>query len=169
MNLGTARPSDEFLFAFSTLTSSAGTYRHRPGSPDVEVLTEPAVVIDGAVVEDGWATSADGTRVPYHLVHRADVPLDRPQPALIYAYGGFNAPWVPSFPGVMAAFVAAGGVFVHGHLRGGAEFGRGWWEGGRLANKQNATPTCTRSRRPWSPTASPRRTGSPSPAGPTAG
>lgn len=137
MNLGVARPSDEFLFAFSTLTSSAGTYRHRPGARDVEVLTEPAVVIDGAVVEDGWATSADGTRVPYHLVHRADVPLDRPQPAMIYAYGGFNAPWVPSFPGVMAAFVDAGGVFVHGHLRGGAEFGRGWWEGGRLAHKQN--------------------------------
>ncbi|MHA6626307.1 prolyl oligopeptidase family serine peptidase [Pseudonocardia sichuanensis] len=137
MNLGATRPSDEFLFAFSTLTSSAGTYRHRPGAPDLEVLTEPAVVIDDAVVEDGWATSPDGTRVPYHLVHRTDVPLDRPQPAMIYAYGGFNAPWVPSFPGVMAAFVAAGGVFVHGHLRGGAEFGREWWEGGRLANKQN--------------------------------
>jgi prolyl oligopeptidase len=137
MNLGAARPSDEFLFAFSTLTSSAGTYRHRPGIPDLEVLTEPAVVIDDAVVEDGWATSPDGTRVPYHLVHHTDVPLDRPQPAMVYAYGGFNAPWVPSFPGVMAAFVAAGGVFVHGHLRGGAEYGREWWEGGRLANKQN--------------------------------
>jgi prolyl oligopeptidase len=137
MNLGAARPSDDFLFAFSTLTSSAGTFRHRPGAPDLEVLTEPAVVIEDAVVVDGWATSTDGTRVPYHLVRRTDVPLDRPQPAMIYAYGGFNAPWVPSFPGVMAAFVAAGGVFVHGHLRGGAEFGREWWEGGRLANKQN--------------------------------
>lgn len=137
MNLGAARPSDEFVFAFSTLTSSAGTYRHRPGAADLEVLSEPAVVIDDAVVEDRWATSADGTRIPYHLVHRADVPLDRPQAAMIYAYGGFNAPWVPSFPGPMAAFVAAGGVFVHGHLRGGAEFGRAWWEGGRLANKQN--------------------------------
>ena len=137
MNLGAARPSEEFVFAFSTLTSSAGTYRHRPGAADLEVLSEPAVVIDDAVVEDRWATSADGTRIPYHLVHRADVPLDRPQAAMIYAYGGFNAPWVPSFPGPMAAFVAAGGVFVHGHLRGGAEFGRAWWEGGRLANKQN--------------------------------
>jgi prolyl oligopeptidase len=37
----------------------------------------------------------------------------------------------------MAAFVAAGGVYVHAHLRGGAEFGREWWEGGRMKNKQN--------------------------------
>ena len=44
---------------------------------------------------------------------------NRPQPTLIYAYGGFNAPWVPQFPGPMAAFVAMGGVFVHAHLRGG--------------------------------------------------
>lgn len=137
MTLAATAPSDEFLFAFSTLTSSAGTYRHRPGAAELEVLAEPAVVIEGAAVEDRWATSADGTRIPFHLVHRTDVPIDRPQPAMIYAYGGFNAPWVPSFPGPMAAFVAAGGVFVHGHLRGGAEFGRGWWEGGRLANKQN--------------------------------
>jgi prolyl oligopeptidase len=38
----------------------------------------------------------------------------------------------------MAAFVAAGGVFVHAHLRGGGEFGLEWWEGGRFLNKQNS-------------------------------
>ena len=37
----------------------------------------------------------------------------------------------------MLTFVAAGGLYVHCHLRGGAEFGRSWWEGGRLKNKQN--------------------------------
>jgi prolyl oligopeptidase len=36
----------------------------------------------------------------------------------------------------MAAFVAAGGIFVHAHLRGGGELGRDWWEGGRFKNKQ---------------------------------
>jgi prolyl oligopeptidase len=37
----------------------------------------------------------------------------------------------------MAAFVAAGGLFVHCHLRGGGEYGLDWWAGGRLKNKQN--------------------------------
>ncbi|ALL79278.1 hypothetical protein AD006_28560 (plasmid) [Pseudonocardia sp. EC080610-09] len=137
MNLASAALSEVYVFAFSTLTSSAGTYRHHPGADDVEVLHEPAVSIEDAVVEDHWATSADGTAIAFHIVRRAEVTPDRPRPTMIYAYGGFNAPWVPSFPGPMAAFVAAGGVFVHGHLRGGAEFGRDWWEGGRLQNKQN--------------------------------
>jgi prolyl oligopeptidase len=38
----------------------------------------------------------------------------------------------------MAAFVEAGGIFVHAHLRGGGEFGLSWWQAGRLAQKQNA-------------------------------
>jgi prolyl oligopeptidase len=97
-------------------------------------LKAPEVTVD-AVVDDVWATSADGTRIPYHVVRPADT--SRPLPALLYAYGGFNAPWVPQYPSGMAAFVAAGGVFVHAHIRGGAEFGKEWWAGGRLRNKQN--------------------------------
>jgi prolyl oligopeptidase len=128
---------DQYLFGFSTLIESWGTYRHIPGAPDVETLKEPEVRVDDAVIEDHWATSADGTRVPYHVVRRTDVSPDAVQPALIYAYGGFNAPWVPQFPGANAAFVDAGGLFVHAHLRGGAEFGLEWWHGGRMETKQN--------------------------------
>lgn len=128
---------DEFVFAFSTLTSSWAAYRHRPGETQVEELDPPAMTVPGTVVEDHWATSRDGTRIPYHLVRREDTDPAAPQPTLVYAYGGFNAPWVPQYPGAMAAIVAAGGVFVHAHLRGGAEFGRQWWEGGRMTTKQN--------------------------------
>ncbi|WP_327586920.1 prolyl oligopeptidase family serine peptidase [Nonomuraea sp. NBC_00507] len=128
---------EEFVFAYSTLTESSGVYRHLPASDAVEVLAEPAVRLEGAVTEDRWATSADGTSVPYHVVRRADADADQVLPTLINAYGGYNVPWVPSFPGPMAAFVAAGGVLVHAHLRGGAEFGRAWWQAGRMRNKQN--------------------------------
>lgn len=137
MNILRPPGGDEVLFAFSTLTSSWGVYRHRLGESRPETLREPDVRLEDCVVEDGWATSEDGTRVPYHLVRRRDVPLDRPRPALLSGYGGFGAAWVPEFPGTMAAFVASGGVFVHVHLRGGGELGRDWWENGRLRNKQN--------------------------------
>ena len=137
MNLAPRGHPDEFLFGYSSLIHSWGVYRHRPGEGGIETLEEPAVSLSGAVVESRFATSKDGTRIPFHLLRMERTELDRPQPALINAYGGFNAPWLPVFPNAMASFVAAGGILIHAHLRGGGEFGLEWWQGGRLKNKQN--------------------------------
>ncbi len=137
MNLVPRGHPEKFVFAFSSLTVSPGIYCHAPQNESVETLQMPQVRLESTVVEDRWAVSADGTRVPYHLVRRADVRPDRPQPTLIYGYGGYNVALAPRFPGPMAAFVAAGGVFVHAHLRGGGEFGLEWWQSGRMTRKQN--------------------------------
>jgi prolyl oligopeptidase len=137
MNVFPKGHDDMFVFGFSSLTESWGTYLHRPGADRIDTLTEPQVKIENAVIEDHWATSADGTRVPYHTVRLTNVDSKRPQPTLIYAYGGFNFAFTPQFPGAAAAFVQAGGIFVHAHLRGGAELGLDWWLAGRLKNKQN--------------------------------
>ncbi len=136
MNLVPKGHPEKFLFAFSTLTRSWGIYVHQP-TQRVSTLRAPEVELKDAVVEDCWATSSDGTQVPYHLVHRREIPPG-PRPTLIYVYGGFNVAEVPQFPGPIAAFIAAGGVFVHAHLRGGGEFGLDWWRGGRMAQKQNS-------------------------------
>jgi prolyl oligopeptidase len=129
--------AEEFVFAFCTLDTSWAIYRHRPGDPDADPLTAAAIRIEGAIVEDHWARSPDGTRIPYHTVRLATTDTSRPVPALIFAYGGFNHSFPPSFPGAMAAFIEAGGIFVHAHLRGGAEHGRAWREAGRHHHKQN--------------------------------
>lgn len=129
--------ADKFLFTFSSLTDSPGIYCHTPGEGRLEVLQPPAVRLNGVVVEDHWAVSRDGTRIPFHIVRREDVDAALPQPTMIYAYGGFNYPLVPQFPGAMAAVVEAGGVYVHAHLRGGSEFGNEWAHLGRQKNKQN--------------------------------
>jgi prolyl oligopeptidase len=137
MNLVPKGHPEMFQFSFSSLTVSPGIYTHTPRRNEIETLRAPQERLENAVVEDRWAVSADGTRIPYHLLRREDVSVDHPQPTLIYAYGGFNFALVPQFPGPMAAFVAAGGVFVHAHLRGGGEFGLEWWQAGRFRNKQN--------------------------------
>lgn len=137
MNLTAQGHPEKYLFGFSTLTASPGIYSYMPGGEHIETLSEPRARLNNVVVEEHWAPSADGTRIPYHLVRRADALTSAPQPTLIYAYGGFNVSLIPQFPGPMAAFVAAGGAYVHAHLRGGAEFGRDWWEGGRMERKQN--------------------------------
>ena len=137
MNLVAKGHPDEFLFSFSSLVESTGVYRHRPGDRNSETLFSPQVRINDAIVEDCWATSADGTQVPYHCVRLDSTSDVIPQPTLISAYGAYNVPWMPQYPGTMAAFVAAGGVLIHAHIRGGAELGRDWWEGGRMKKKQN--------------------------------
>jgi len=128
---------DKYVFPFSSLTLGWGTYMHAMDDGGIQTVEAPTVHLEHAVVDDSYAVSADGTRVPYHLVYRGTLSASQPRAVLIYAYGGFNIPHVPQFPGAMAAFVAAGGVFVHAHLRGGAEFGLEWWQGGRMAKKQN--------------------------------
>jgi prolyl oligopeptidase len=137
MNLVAKCHSSKFLFAFSSLTVSPAIYSHTPRQKEIETLQGPQERLENTIVEDRWAISADGTRIPYHLVRRNDVSGEHPQPTLIYAYGGFNFALVPEFPGPMAAFIAAGGVFVHAHLRGGGEFGLEWSQAGRFRNKQN--------------------------------
>jgi prolyl oligopeptidase len=137
LNLVPKGHPDRFLFGFSSLTVSPGIYSHTPGEARIETLQEAKERLEDAVVEDRWAVSADGTRVHYHLVRRAGVNARQPQPTLIYAYGGWNVAMVPQFSSPMAAFVAAGGVFVLAHIRGGGEFGLEWWQGGRMGNKQN--------------------------------
>jgi prolyl oligopeptidase len=128
---------EEFYFVFSTLTESWGVYRHRYDNNAVETVRAPQVRIENAVVEDHWAVSADGVRVPYHTVRLASVDNALPSPALIYAYGAFNLALLPEYPAATAAFIAAGGIYVHGHIRGGGEFGLDWWRSGRMKQKQN--------------------------------
>ncbi|MFI1539475.1 prolyl oligopeptidase family serine peptidase [Streptomyces anandii] len=131
--LAVGAPVDDFVFAFSTLTSSWGVYRHRPGEEGTETLAAPAVTLC-AEVEEGWAAAPDGVRVPYHVVRptgggvEAQAPKPAaPAPVLISAYGAANVPLLPRYQPDLAAFVAAGGVLVQAYLRGGGEFGRDWY------------------------------------------
>lgn len=126
-----------FVFTYSSLATSAAVYSHRPSAKSLTVLRPPEAILQDVVIEEFWVASADGTRVPYHTIRLKSVDVEKPQPTLINAYGGFNISWLPGFPGPMASFVAAGGVFVNANIRGGGEFGKDWWEGGRLKHKQN--------------------------------
>ena len=99
----------------------------------VETPTEA----DAVKVDQFFATSKDGTRVPYFVVRRSDVPLDGTAPAMITAYGGFNISVVPEFLQGAAVLLERGGVFVQANLRGGGEYGEAWHKAGMFTKKQN--------------------------------
>ncbi|WP_282105822.1 MULTISPECIES: prolyl oligopeptidase family serine peptidase [unclassified Crossiella] len=127
--------SAALTFTASSFTSSDTMYELDPATGALDVLTQ-GVTLDGITVEQHFATSADGTRVPYFVLAREDLDRSRPQPTLVNAYGGFNIPKLPTFLGAMTPFVRSGGVYVHANLRGGSEYGREWYESARREHKQ---------------------------------
>ena len=89
------------------------------------------------VVEQFEATSTDGTRVPYFVVHRKDIVLDGATPTLMTAYGGFQVPETPSYSGTIGKlWLEKGGALVLANIRGGGEFGPKWHEAGLNVHRQ---------------------------------
>ena len=71
-----------------------------------------------------FATSADGTSVPYFVVG-PDRP--GPGPTLLTGYGGFEISLTPSYSGIIGrGWLARGGTYVVANLRGGGEYGPQW-------------------------------------------
>jgi prolyl oligopeptidase len=89
------------------------------------------------VAEQHEAISSDGTKIPYFLVHRRDMKLDGNNPALLYAYGGFEVSQTPTYSaGLGKLWLEHGGVYALANIRGGGEFGPKWHEAGLTVHRQ---------------------------------
>lgn len=91
---------------------------------------------EGTTVTQHFATSADGTRVPYFQVTPAGV--TGPAPTLLYGYGGFEISLLPAYsPAMGRAWLQRGGVYVVANIRGGGEYGPSWHQAA-LKDKRHA-------------------------------
>jgi prolyl oligopeptidase len=89
------------------------------------------------IVEQLEATSKDGTKVPYFVVHRKDIAYDGSNPTLMTAYGGFQVSETPRYSGLTGKlWLEHGGVYVLANIRGGGEFGPAWHEAGLKTHRQ---------------------------------
>ncbi len=83
------------------------------------------------------AVSKDGTRIPYFVVHAKNMKMDGENPTLLYAYGGFEVPRIPSYSAITGSnWLEKGGVYVLANIRGGGEFGPKWHQAGLKENRQ---------------------------------
>jgi len=100
--------------------------------------TEPARFNASAdTVDQLEATSKDGTKVPYFVVHRKDLKYDGTNPTLLNAYGGFEVSETPSYSvNIGKLWLEHGGVYVLANIRGGGEFGPAWHEAGLKTHRQ---------------------------------
>jgi len=93
---------------------------------------------DAYVSQRLWADAPDGTRVPVSVVRRSDTPLDGTAACLLYGYGAYEHSIDPMFSSIRLSLLDRGMVFAIGHVRGGGELGRHWYEQGKLQDKPNS-------------------------------
>jgi prolyl oligopeptidase len=90
-------------------------------------------------ITQNFATSDDGTKVPYFMVAKKNIKLDGSNPTLLYGYGGFEISLTPNYSGsVGRAWLTQGGVYVVANIRGGGEYGPRWHQAALKANRLRA-------------------------------
>ena len=89
------------------------------------------------VSERTHAAASDGTLVPISLVYKKGLEKNGNNPTLLYGYGSYGYSIDPSFDAKRISLLDRGFVFAIGHIRGGSELGRAWYENGKMLNKRN--------------------------------
>lgn len=110
------------------VTPSTLSWGEVGGGPPEPLKQLPAFFnADGLKVSQHFATSKDGTRVPYFQIAPQDLALDGSNPTLLYGYGGFEVSLLPSYNATNGiGWMERGGVYVLANIRGGGEFGPRW-------------------------------------------
>lgn len=94
---------------------------------------------DDLVTHQYWATSKDGTKVPYFAIMKKDIELNGKNPTLLYGYGGFEVSLKPSYSALQGKnWLEKGGVYVLSNIRGGGEFGPSWHQAALKKNRHKA-------------------------------
>ena len=115
------------LLAYTPATGEIETIKSLPAKFEAE----------GLVVEQYEATSTDGTKIPYFIVHKDDIPMDGTTPTLLYGYGGFQISMTPGYSALRGKlWLERGGAYVLANIRGGGEFGPDWHQAGLKTKRQ---------------------------------
>lgn len=133
--------AEHYLLDYTDYLTPASLYLAHTGSAERERLkSNPSFFdVDGMRVEQCFATSSDGTQVPYFIVWPRGAQPDGDNPTLLYGYGGFEVSLEPGYAGSRGiAWLSQGGVYVVANIRGGGEFGPAWHQSAIRANKQRS-------------------------------
>jgi prolyl oligopeptidase len=133
--------ADRYLLNYADFLTPDTLFLAQAGSDQRHVLKSrtPQFPAEGMKAEQYFASSADGTKVPYFVVWPAGAKADGQNPTLLYGYGGFESslqPWYSA--GFGRAWYGRGGVLVLANIRGGGEFGPAWHQAAVKANKQRS-------------------------------
>ena len=128
----------EAQFSFQSFIQPPTLYADAGENKPVAIKSLPARFDSSNMkTEQFFATSKDGTQVPYFVTRMKN--LSGPAPTVLYGYGGFEISMTPSYSANFGLlWLTKGGVFVVANIRGGGEFGPAWHQAALQANRQKA-------------------------------
>lgn len=136
-----ADTSDDYFLTVTGFLQPTTLYYGTLGQGEAQAIKHSPSFFDASKysVSQHFATSKDGTRVPYFEIAPKDLKADGTNPTLQYGYGGFEISLQPSYSGsVGRAWLEKGGVYVIANIRGGGEYGPRWHKAALKANRLRA-------------------------------
>ena len=133
--------ANHYSMSYLDFLTPASLYLGKAGSDERELLKRNPTFFDGTGMrtEQRFATSKDGTQVPYFVVYPQGAKTDGTNPTVLYGYGGFQISMTPFYSGGWGTtWLQRGGVFVVANIRGGGEFGPAWHQSAMKQNKQKS-------------------------------
>ncbi len=133
------RYDTEVFYTYSSFNAPPTIYRYdlKTGKSEIFRKSEVKLNPNDFEVKQVFYNSKDGTKIPMFIVHKKGLKLDRNNPTLLYAYGGFNISMTPGFSVSRVVWMENGGVYAVPNLRGGGEYGEEWHKAGTKLQKQN--------------------------------
>jgi prolyl oligopeptidase len=133
--------AENYAITYTDFLTPDSLYLGQTGSDQRALLKSRPAFFDasGMRVEQQFATSADGTRVPYFVIWPSGASRAETHPTLLYGYGGFEVSVQPWYSGGFGtAWFNRGGVLVVANIRGGGEFGPAWHQAAVKQHKQRS-------------------------------
>ena len=134
--------TNQMRFRYSSLTTPMSVISFNMDTGEWTVLKEDEVPggYDKTqyVTEYIYATASDGKKIPLSIAYKKGLKKDSKNPVLLYGYGAYGASSEASFNTNILSLLDRGFIFAIGHVRGGSEMGREWYDEGKLYYKKNS-------------------------------
>ncbi len=137
----TNEDSDDFFVSYENFLQPDTLFYVNGSTLKVEKLKQLPTYFDASPYESKqfFATSKDGTQVPYFVVKPKNMKFDGKNPTLLYGYGGFKVSMKPGYSATIGMdWLEQGGVYVLSNIRGGGEYGSSWHRAALKKNRHKA-------------------------------
>ena len=126
---------------YTSMVTPSSVYDFNLATKERKLLKQQEIPAgyDASQYQSEWvmATAKDGTKVPVSLVYKKGLKKDGTAPCLLSGYGSYGSPTSVNFSPMRLSLLDRGVIFAQGHIRGGSDLGRPWYDDGKMMKKMN--------------------------------